>query len=151
MLVPVKSLEESIDALDVAARFARTSGGRLRLVHVRTWDPPLPGTCRFYAGTSEEATAALDAAMAHAWGSGVEASGIVVEARASQIGTAVVVEAMQWSADIVVVHRRPRGLLPRGAWDKATGNVLRLSPCPVLVVRPGSAMTAAVWASPAAN
>ena len=123
-LVPVDSFGESINALAMAARIGQTTGGPLRLVHVRMWDPPVPrGGRRFYPETSEEATTVLDNAMNYAWARGVEASGVVRE-------------ASRWGADVIVLTARPRRFVTLGVWDKATRQVMQAASCPVLIVHP---------------
>lgn len=137
VLVPVDTFEMSVNALRLAARTGRATGGRLRLVHVRMWDPPVArGGGLFYAETSEEATALLDNAMRYVWDFGVEASGIVVEAQRSSTGTAIVIEASQWAADVIVLTARPRRFITLGLWDKVTRQVVEAAACPVLVVHP---------------
>jgi len=136
-LVPVDSFGESINALAMAARIGQTTGGPLRLVHVRMWDPPVPrGGGRFYPETSEEATTVLDNAMNYAWARGVEASGVVMEAQRSCMATAIVREASRWGADVLVLAARPRRFITLGVWDKATRQVMQAASCPVLIVYP---------------
>jgi len=136
-LVPVDSFGESTNALAMAARIGQTTGGPLRLVHVRIWDPPAPrGVGRFYPETSEEATAVLDNAMNYAWARGVDATGIIVEAQRSCMATAIVREASRWGADVLVLTARPRRFITLGVWDKATRQVMQAASCPVLIVYP---------------
>ena len=62
IFVPVRSPDESAEALAVAARVCgSTINGVLRLVHVRMYDPPMP-RCpgRFYPETKAQAAALLD-------------------------------------------------------------------------------------------
>ncbi len=138
VLVPVDTFEMSVNALRLAARTGRAAGGRLRLVHVRVWDPPAPrGGGLFYPETSEEATALLDKAMSYVWNFGVDASGIVVEAPRPSVGAAILAEASRWAADVIVLTARPRRFITLGVWDKATRQVMQTAACPVLVVHPG--------------
>jgi nucleotide-binding universal stress UspA family protein len=107
----------------------------LRLVHTRTWDPPSRGRgARFYPETSDEATAALDNAVTRAWACGVEASGVVVDAPRSQVAVAVLKEASTWCANAIVLTQAPWGALSLALWDKASREVMRGAPCPVLFV-----------------
>lgn len=69
ILVPVRAPGESRPAL-AAARICGLAGGVLRLVHVRTCDPPLPRSGRFYLETSGEAAAVLEEALLAAWAGG---------------------------------------------------------------------------------
>ena len=137
ILVVVHDLDGSSKALRLAARTGRATGGRLRLVHVRMWEPPGPGTGRFYPETSEEATALLDSAMSYVWKFGVEASGIVVEAQRSSIAAVTLAEASRWGADVIVVAARLRHLITIGVWDRAARQIMQAAACPLLVVHPG--------------
>ena len=137
VLVPVDSFGAATNALSLAARMGHATGGPLRLVHVRMWDPPIPrGGGRFYPETSEEATTVLDNAMSYVWARGVEASGVVVEARRSGMATAIITEASRWGADVLVLTAQPRRFITLGVWDKATRMVMQAAPCPVLIVYP---------------
>lgn len=137
VLVPVDSFGASTNALSLAARMGQATGGPLRLVHVRIWDPPTPtGGGRFYPETSEEATAVLDNAMTYVWARGADATGIIVEAQRSQMGTAIISEASQWGADVLMLTAQPRRFVTLGVWDKATRQVVQAASCPVLLVYP---------------
>ena len=82
ILVPVRAPDESCPALAVAARICGMTGGVLRLVHVRTCDPPLPIAGRFYLETAGEATAVLEEALLMAWAcGGPRATTVAVDAR----------------------------------------------------------------------
>jgi nucleotide-binding universal stress UspA family protein len=137
-LVPMDPLGESaIDALGLATRIGATTGGLVRVACVRMWDPPIarsPG--RFYLQSSEEATTLLATALTRVWESGVEASGIVVDAERSKIATAIVAEAAAWSADVIVMTQEPRRLFNLSLWNKVSREVLRSTDCPVMIVRP---------------
>ena len=66
------------------------TGGVLRLVHVRTCDPPLPISGRFYLETVGEAAAVLEEALLTAWAcGGPRASTVVVEARRGDVAVAI--------------------------------------------------------------
>jgi nucleotide-binding universal stress UspA family protein len=136
VLVPVDFFGATTDALSLAARTCRATGGPLRLVHVRIWDPPVRGGGRFFPETSEEATEVLDNAMRFVWARGAEATGIIVEAPRSQMAAAIISEASQWSADVIVLTARPRRFATFGVWDKATRLVMQAAPCPLLIVHP---------------
>lgn len=138
VLVPVEALSQSVSALSLAARIGGATGGKLRLVHVRSWDPPMPRSGgRFYPESSEEATATLEAAMTFVWSHGVEASGVVVEAQSSSMGIAILAESAGWGADVIVLTSRPSRWFGLGLWEKAARQVERRATCPVLLVYPG--------------
>jgi hypothetical protein len=67
ILVPVRSPGGSGQALAVAARLCAMTDGVLRLVHVRTCDPPLRRAARFYRETTAQAAAILEEALLTAW------------------------------------------------------------------------------------
>jgi nucleotide-binding universal stress UspA family protein len=136
VLVPVDFFVTTANALSLAARMGCATGGPLRLVHVRIWDPPVRGGGRFYPETSEEAIEVLDNAMRFVWARGAEATGIIVEAQRSQMAAAIITEASQWSADVIVLTARPRRFVTFGVWDKATRQVMQAPPCPLLIVHP---------------
>jgi nucleotide-binding universal stress UspA family protein len=136
VLVPVDFFGATANALTLAARMGRATGGPLRLVHVRIWDPPVRGGGRFFPETSEEATEVLDNAMRFVWARGAEATGTIVEAPRSQMAAAIITEASQWSADVIVLTARPRRFVTFGVWDKATRQVMQTPPCPLLIVHP---------------
>jgi nucleotide-binding universal stress UspA family protein len=138
VLVPIDPLGESaMDSLDLATRIGTTTGGPLRVVCVRMWDPPVarsPG--RFYLQTSEAVTELLATALRLVWDRGVEATGIVVDAERSKIATAIVGEAAAWDADVIVMTQEPRRFFTRGLWDKVSTQVMRATDRPVMVVHP---------------
>lgn len=137
ILVPVDPFGRADHALTLAARFGAAVGGRLRLVHVRMWDPGAKGGGRFYTQTSAQATAVLEKALTSVWSTGVPASGVVVDACRAQLAHVIAVEADSWGAEVMVVTRRRRtaiGVLLLGSLPE---DLMRQVSCPVLVVRQG--------------
>ena len=63
ILVPVRAPGQAYPAMAVAARICGVTGGVLRLVHVRTCDPPVPIAGRIYLETPGEAAAVHEAAL----------------------------------------------------------------------------------------
>jgi hypothetical protein len=61
---------ESSQTLAVAARICGMTDGVLRLVHMRTCDPPLRGPARFFQKTVTEAAAVLEEALLRVWAAG---------------------------------------------------------------------------------
>jgi len=144
IVVPVDAVGRSNDALAAALRATDPLEGRLRLVHVRTWQPPPPPSREdgfvpttneeLFTETPEQATRVIDTALGAIRPAGVVADGIVVEAPGSMVAWAIVGAAAVWGADAIVVCRRPRrtlGVLLRGS---VCEQVLRDASCPVLVV-----------------
>jgi nucleotide-binding universal stress UspA family protein len=135
ILVPVHWPGESGPALAVAARICGTTGGVLRLVHVRTCDPPLPISGRFYLETAGEAAAVLEEALLTAWASGgPRASTVVVNARHGDVAVAIAAQAAAWPADLIVLTRRPRPAITRLILGSVPDQVMRKASCPVLAI-----------------
>ena len=138
ILVPVDPFGRADHALALAARFGAAAGGQLRLIHVRMWDPAAKGGGgRFYYQTSEEATAVLEKALTSVWGTGVRASGVVVDARRGQLANVIATEAHSWGAEVMVVTRRRRTAIGVLLLGSLPDDLMRQVSCPVLVVRQG--------------
>ena len=142
ILVPVRAPGQAYAAMAVAARICGVTGGELRLVHVRTCDPPLPIVGRVYLETPGEATAVLEEALLAAWGcGGPRATTVVVDARRGDVAAAITWQAAAWPADLIVLTRRPRPALSRLVRGSVPDQVMRKASCPVLTVPPAT-MTA---------
>ena len=136
IFVPVRSPDESAEALAVAARvYSSTANGMLRLVHVRMYDPPMP-KCpgRFYPETAAEAAALLDEALLIIWGSGAQATTAVVDAPRGEVAAAIAQQASAWRADVIVLTRRRRPAISRMVLGSVADQVMRKAGCPVLTV-----------------
>jgi nucleotide-binding universal stress UspA family protein len=144
ILVPVRAPDESCPALAVAARICALGNGVLRLVHVRTCDPPLPIAGRFYLETAGEAAAVLEEALLMAWAyGGPRATTAAVDARRSDVAAAIARQAAAWPADLIVLARRPRPAITRLVGGSVPDQVMRKASCPVLAVPPGRATASA--------
>jgi nucleotide-binding universal stress UspA family protein len=109
----------------------------LRLVHVRTCDPPLPIVGRFYLETPGEATAVLEETLLAAWAcGGPRATTVVVDARRGDVAAAIAWQAAAWPADLIVLTRRPRPALSRLVRGSVPDQVMRKASCPVLAIPP---------------
>jgi nucleotide-binding universal stress UspA family protein len=139
VLVPVARFAAAAGvpaALQMAASLCVATGGQLRIVHVRLWDPPVRNSARFYPETSAEATAVLQNAVISAWGYGIKASGIVTEARRSAVARAITAAARDWRADVICVPHPSRPVVARLLLGSVPDQVIRQASCPVLIVRP---------------
>jgi nucleotide-binding universal stress UspA family protein len=136
ILVPVRFARDAEDTLAVAASVCRATRGVLRLVHVRIFDPPVRGTGRFYPETAIEAAAVADEALPGIWACGVRATTAVVAAPRGEIGWAIAREAATWSADVIVMTRRPSSAFRRFLLGSIPDQVMRRTACPVLTVHP---------------
>ena len=137
ILVPVRSPGQAGPALAAAARICALAGGALRLVHVRTCDPPQRSAARFYRETIGEAAAVLEDALLAAWAyGGPRATTAMVDARAGNIALAIAWQAAAWRADLIVLTRSSRPALTRLARASIPDQVIRKASCPVLAIPP---------------
>jgi nucleotide-binding universal stress UspA family protein len=135
ILVPVRSPGESHQALAVAAQICAMTNGMLRLVHVRTCDPPQRSAARFYQETVGEAAAVLEEALLTAWAcAGPRATTAVVDARRTDVAVAIAWQASAWPADLIVLARSPRPALTRLILGSVPDQVMRQASCPVLAI-----------------
>jgi len=135
ILVPVRSPGESAPALAAAARICGMTNGVLRLVHVRTCDPPRRNAARFYRETTGQATAVLEQALLTAWAcGGPRATTAVVDARHGDVATAIAWQAAAWPADLIVLTRRPRPAIARLVGGSVADQVMRKASCPLLAI-----------------
>jgi len=134
--VPVGPSGHDDPTLAAAACFGLATGGSLRVVHVRMWDPAVRGGGgRFYLETSAEATAILERALASVWARGVAASGVVVDAPRQRLTRAIAMHARAWSAEVLVVARRPRTAFGALCLGGLPEKLMRDAGCTVLVLR----------------
>jgi nucleotide-binding universal stress UspA family protein len=137
VLVPVRSRGESCQTLMAAARICSLTSGVLRVVHVRTCDPPLRRPARFYRETVGEAAAVLEQALLTVWASGGPwASTAVVDARRPDVALAIAWQASVWPADLIVLTRRPRPVIARRVLGSVSDQVMHIASCPVLAIPP---------------
>ncbi len=155
ILVPVDGSATSNCGLDEAIRLAKLTGASLRLVHVV--DGLVLATGLEFAtfdvvGLLTEAGAEiLSAAKAK-----VEASGVAVDIFISTFGErvcdAVVSQAKQWKADLIVIGTHGRRGVRRLFIGSDAEQILRAAPVPVLLVRSmAEALTAAACDDAAAR
>ena len=147
ILVPVRAPDQAYPALAVAERICAPGNGVLRLVHVRSCEPPLPIVGRLYLETPGEATAVLEESLLAAWAcGGPRATTVVVDARRDDVAAAIAWQAAAWPADLIVLTRRPRPALSRLVRGSVPDQVMRKASCPVLAIPP--ARTTASTAPP---
>jgi nucleotide-binding universal stress UspA family protein len=146
IVVPVDAAGRSSEALTTALRALDPFEGRLRLVHVRTWQPSPPpsredgffpaGGGELFTETPQQAADLIDDALRYVRDRGVVADGVVVEAPRPMVASAIVDAASTWDAEVIVVVRRPRQRLSVVLWGSVSEQVMHDAFCPVLVVRP---------------
>src|SRR5688500_8903413 len=138
IIVPVDGSETANKALVTALQLARTSGGRVRLVHSLDELAYLSGY--EYLGDTvtiarEQAAKVLDSAAAMAQSAGVTAEQQLVEDPGVRLGEAIASEARQWEADLIVVGTHGRRGIGRVLLGSGAEQIIRSAPVPVLVIR----------------
>ncbi len=136
VLVPIRSAADAAQTLAVAARACSLASGSLRLLHVRTFDPPVRGYGRFYPQSVSEAAAVTDEALPAVWSFGVQATTAVVDAPRGGVAAAIAEQAAAWHADLIVMTRRPRPGICRLVMGSVPDEVMHKASCPVLAVHP---------------
>jgi nucleotide-binding universal stress UspA family protein len=135
ILVPVESFGSSSEPFTFAESVCRAAGGEMRVVHVRAWDEHPKSGGRYYTETSEQATAILDKAINDAWGKGLRASGVVIEAHRPAAASMIVEEAAAWGADVIVLPKPPKRAFGFSRGGGFSARVIRRAPCPIALVR----------------
>lgn len=140
VLAPVDFSDGSRDALRHAHALAADQGVALHVLHVLDWpSSPSPYLAAFglpsLPDLITDAQAGLDAFVTDTVGNGAVT---VVRARAGGLAAYTVAEyAREVAAGLVVISTHGRTGLRRLVMGSVAEHVVRLAPCPVLVVRPG--------------
>ena len=131
ILVPLDLSPLGEAKLPVAEAQARAFGAELILLHVL----PPEAVDRTGAVSSEEARARtyLDTVVARMRGDGVAAQPII---RIGPAAATIVEEAREVGANLIVLGASVRAGLPRAFLGSVADEVVRLAPCPVLLVQP---------------
>jgi nucleotide-binding universal stress UspA family protein len=140
IFVPLDGSDLAERAVPVAAELARKSGAALRLVHVHV---PMPTEPIYVEGLpvvdehlrplrKSHEQAYLDRAVERL-AAGTTAQGVILEGGAA---SALAAHARREGAALVVMTTHGRGGLERAWLGSVAEEVIRLSPAPVLLVRP---------------
>ena len=139
ILVPVDGSPTSERALQEALRLAQQSG-RLELVHV-LGDVRLMEANSYinYAEMKDAMTSAgkklLEQTQMVAEQSGTAAEVKLLEAGGARIASAIVEEARQWQADLIVIGTHGRTGFSRVLFGSVAEGVVRTAHIPVLLIR----------------
>lgn len=144
ILVAVDGSETSNKAVSAALEMASYSGGRsvIRLIHVLDEMAYFMGLDP-YAGQSysvisvmrEAGEKILADALAIVQSASVQADTVLVDQLGSHLAETVAAEAKAWEASLVVVGTHGRRGIGRMLLGSGAEQIIRLAPCPVLVVR----------------
>ncbi|MEP7335032.1 MAG: universal stress protein [Actinomycetota bacterium] len=131
ILVPVKLGPIGVEVFATALRLAEEHGGSITAIHVVPvpLDEPLDAPLR---EQEERAASSLAEAKLLAAEHGVEVDGEVVRARA--IGSAVIEQALEQDADLIVLGSSPRWRRQSRLFGPTVEYVLRKAPCEVMVI-----------------
>jgi len=140
ILVPVDGSAPSKRGLEEAVRIA-DSDTTLRVIHVvneLNVAPallPMMKVDEVLAGQRQQANAVLHAAMETAKQCRGVCQSAIIETMGTEAAHAIVKEARDWDADLIVMGTHGRRGLRRLALGSDAELVLRLSPVPLLLVR----------------
>jgi nucleotide-binding universal stress UspA family protein len=140
ILVPVDGSSTSERAVQEALRFAQQQSAQLELVHV-LGDVRLMDANSYinYAEMKEAITSVgnkiLTQAQMAAQQSGQAAEVKLLEGSGQSIATAIVEEARQWQADLIVIGTHGRTGFGRVLFGSVAEGVVRTAHIPVLLIR----------------
>jgi APA family basic amino acid/polyamine antiporter len=131
ILVPVKLGLIGEEVLATAIKLAEERGGAIRAVHVIRVPLSLPLDAEMLEEEERGGASLVDARML-AREHGVELERQTVRARS--IGHAIVNEAREWGADLIVLGSAPRWRRQSRFFSPTVDYVLRHAPCEVMVI-----------------
>lgn len=144
ILVAVDGSATSNKAITAALEMASYSGGRsvLRLLHVVdemayfTGLDPYAGQSYSVISVMREAGAKILAeALAIVQSAGVQADTVLVDRLGAHLAETVAAQATEWNASLIVVGTHGRKGIGRLLMGSGAEQIIRLSTCPVLVIR----------------
>lgn len=135
ILVPLDGTDFAEAALPYAEALARRTGAKIHLVRASIVRHPPPDN------TEESRIVARERAylVEQAQRLGAAQFAATVTLQQSDPSDAILVQARQWGADLIVMATHERGPIGRAVFGSTTGKVLDETPAPVLLVQPGDA------------
>lgn len=138
ILVPIDGSPTSNKALVDALQIARDGGGSVRLVHVLEALAYLPGieyAHDILSAARHAADKILTDAVAIAESAGVPVETCLVDRPELRLSEAVVEQARDWDADLIVLGSHGRRGVERVLLGSGAEQIIRTAPVPVLVIR----------------
>jgi nucleotide-binding universal stress UspA family protein len=130
ILVAINQLG-SVEAQEVAARLALASDASVSVLHIRELGPYTS-----YVESSGMAHSLAETAVKHLMARGVRSvTGTVYAVESRRVPQAIARQAQQWAAHLLVIGCRRRSVLGSVLFRGTSQRVVRLAPCPVVVVR----------------
>lgn len=149
ILVAVDGSETSNKALTAALEMASYSNGMsvIRLIHVLDEMAYVVGLDPYagnpYPFMREAGEKILAAALAIVQSAGVQADTVLIDHLGAHLAETVAQQALSWDATLIVVGTHGRRGMGRLLMGSGAEQIIRLAPCPVLVVRSAEGATAA--------
>ena len=141
ILVPIDGSPTSDRGLAEAVRLAQALGSQIRLVHVvNEWIIASPEGAVVNIGLVLDALrasghAALDAADRLVRDAGVDTDSVLLEEIGSQAGPAIVKQAQEWPADLIVCGTHGRRGIRRIVLGSDAEYIVRQATVPVMLIR----------------
>jgi nucleotide-binding universal stress UspA family protein len=128
VLIPVEDASQAEHAVDLARR---AGASEARALHLNLRDNI--GGRRFALETESSASGVVEATVFELRMAGIGASGQVRHAIVDRAAEAIVAEATEWGADLIVLGSPRRSEFATRLFGSVTLRVLQHAPCPVLV------------------
>lgn len=139
ILVAVDGSESGDHALVRATQLAHEQRAALRIVHVAGEVAPVSAEAlsgdRLLEAVYDAARAMVADAAVKAQDQAVRAESAVLEGGGQRVSQVIADDARAWSADLVVIGSHGRRGLNRLLLGSVAEEVMRVSPCPVLLIR----------------
>jgi len=128
VLIPVEDANQARHAVELARR---AGAGEARVLHLNLRESI--GGRRFALETESAASRVVEATVFELRMAGIGASGQVRHALVDRAGEAIVAEAVEWGAELIVLGYARRSELATRLFGSVTLRVIQHAPCPVLV------------------
>jgi nucleotide-binding universal stress UspA family protein len=142
ILTPIDGSETAACSIREAVRLAGDQKALLRFLYVvdayvlmKYYGPPTVLQSDVIEVMRKTGEAALERALAAAREQGVQADSAIVESSVGRVSKAIVEQAHDWPADLIVIGTHGRRGASRLVMGSDAEEVVRLSPVPVLLVR----------------
>ena len=131
VLVPIEDASQMERLAELTLRAGATQARVLHLnLHENIWGR------RFSIETESSATRVAEAAVLELSMAGVQTTGHLCRAPIDKAAEAIIAEATQWGADLIVLGAPRRRELATRLFGSVTLRVLLHAPCPVLIASP---------------
>ena len=145
ILVPVDGSECSAKGLLEAVRLARSTQAALQLLHVvneviviHDGVGAFTYSAQLLESVREAGKAVLKSSEAIVSAQGVNAESVLLEQFGQRAADAIIEQAKKWPADLIVMGTHGRRGMSRLVMGSDAELIVRMAPCPVLLVRTAS-------------